>query len=574
MKKIKLILLSTAAILSLSSCNIERMPQGSMSSEEITGDPLESLPVVMKGTYAQMKDWSDAMHRCGEYAGDNIMIRGGSSDAFYEFISYARTPQNYRLTTFWNNSYKVIAQSSNIINMMDEGLSKEVDQEIGESYFLRGLMYFYLVRGYGRPYYDSPATNLGVPIVNGTPKELDNVVLPDRATVKAVYEQAISDLKKSATLMSIDKGPSYASQEAAYAILSRVYLYMSGSWATPNAANAKLSAEYAELVISGAQSSLLDRAEFMKYNTFTPENNKESIFVVKRLASEGMDHYVGIGGMYASVGGQGWGEMYASAKYLDLLNETGRNDWNKGVIVDARANFIKPVYVEGDSLVFRFIAETFNSKGVHVGYNYIQAGTKTVGGTLKAFTVSDKVETEFALTPIDAAQGMYSIVYKDGKTYNGVTDQYIALNAAHPMFYILKASMEGEESHLHSPVVTRLGEVYLNLAEAKAKQGDMTGALTALNVIRERSLPGEGYTSLSPDNYVERIEKERQLELAFQAERSYDVYRNGLSMTRAYPGPHKSLEVIQPNDYRVVYFIPQDAINSYMPNVLTQNPKK
>ena len=33
------------------------------------------------------------------------------------------------------------------------------------------------------------------------------------------------------------------------------------------------------------------------------------------------DHYYGIGGMYANIGGMGLGEMYASAKYIDLLNE-------------------------------------------------------------------------------------------------------------------------------------------------------------------------------------------------------------------------------------------------------------
>ena len=67
----------------------------------------------------------------------------------------------------------------------------------------------------------------------------------------------------------------------------------------------------------------------MKYNQILPENNKESIFVIRRLASEfsGYDHYYGIGGMYANIGGMGWGEMYASAKYLALLDETGRNDF-------------------------------------------------------------------------------------------------------------------------------------------------------------------------------------------------------------------------------------------------------
>ncbi len=99
----------------------------------------------------------------------------------------------------------------------------------------------------------------------------------------------------------------------------------------------------------------------MKYNTLTPENNDESIFVVKRVASEfsGYDHYYGIGGMYANIGGMGWGEMYASAKYIDLLNETGRNDWRPDhyKIVDARAAFIEPTYTDDHKEVFRFIKQ-------------------------------------------------------------------------------------------------------------------------------------------------------------------------------------------------------------------------
>lgn len=52
------------------------------------------------------------------------------------------------------------------------------------------------------------------------------------------------------------------------------------------------------------------------------------------------------------------------------------------------------------------------------------------------------------------------------------------------MFYITKASREGEESHLHSPII-RLGEVYLNKAEAPVKANNYGKALTALNIIRE-----------------------------------------------------------------------------------------
>ena len=567
MKKIFIAILATSALI---ACDIDRLPHGSMDSETISSDPDASLDALLNGTYAQLKAWSDPMHRMGEYAGDNMMIRGSSTDAFYEFISYSRTPNNYRLTQFWDSGYKAIAQASNIIDMIDEGIDAETDSKLGEAYYVRGMMYFHLTRAFGKPYYESPETNLGVPIVNGTPDDVLNLDLPDRATVEESYEQAIRDLQKAEEMLTVNKGAIYASKEAAQAMLSRVYLFMSGTYESPNTQYAQLAVDYASKVINSGKYSLLPREQFMEYNTYVPEANSETIFAIKRVASEfsGNDHYYGVGGMYANLGGMGWGEMYASAKYIDLLNETGRNDWRKDsyYLSDARAAFILPTYATDENTgelteVFRFIKE---ESGV---LNYVQAPISRSGGAITA----TEGEQSYTLSVIDADQETYSIQYKDGKTYEGVIDNFISLNRVYPQFYITKASLEGEESHLHSPVISRLGEVYLNRAEAYAKLGNYSGALEDLNLIRERSIVDGGYTNLDASNASERIDKERQLELAYQAERSYDVFRNGKELTREYPGPHNQSEVIPATDYRVLFYIPQDAINSY-PGTLTQNP--
>ena len=571
MKKI-ISMLIMAIFWTFTGCDIERFPHTDLSADEVKKDPEASLDALLNGAYAQLKKWSDVMHRCGEYAGDNIMIRGTSTDAFYEFISYSRTPNNYRLQSFWDNSYKAIAQTSNILKLVEEGINKDIDNKLGECYFIRGFLYFYLCRAYGRPYYQNPETNLGVPVVNGTPEDILGP-LPDRSSVQKTYEQAISDLNKAATLMTKNNGAVYGSREAAWALLSRIYLYMSGTFDHPNAEYAKLAIEYADKVIQSGVYKMLDRADFMKYNTFTPEQNKETIFAIKRVASEfsGWDHYYGIGGMYANIGGMGWGEMYASAKYIALLDETGRNDWANGKIVDARAAFIEPQYVKDGKKVFRFIKKVYNTQGVHTNYNYVQAEIKNSADN-STLTCVENAEN-YTLTPVDREQGIWSIQYKDGNTYTGVIDPEMKVNRVYPMFYIVKCSREGEDSHLHSPVITRLAEMYLNKAEAAAKLGDYATALAALNIVRERSLPGKGYDVLTAENAEARIEKERTLELAFQAERSYDVYRNGHSLTRHYPGPHNALEEIQPKDYRTVYFIPQNAINAYPEgSKLTQNP--
>lgn len=580
MKKIFSLLLGVSL---LASCDIDRLPYGSMSTPDI--DPENQFTELLNGTYAQLKTWSDPMHRCGEYAGDNICKDKHSTDAFFDFISFNRTPNNGRLQNFWDYGWKAIAQASNVIKMAQEGESQTVDHQLGECYYIRGLCYFYFVRAYGRPYYQAPEKNLGVPIVNGTPEDVNNMFFEDRATVADTYKQVIADLTKAADLMEKGKtdreGPAYASKEAAWALLSRVYLYMSGTYENPNKEYAQLAVDYATKVIDSGKYQLLSHDNFMKYNTFVPENNKESIFVVKRVASEfsGYDHYYGIGGMYCYAGQMGWAEIFASAKYIDLLNETGRNDWRPGHkhLTDARANFIDPQYIQDDdgnyTEVFRFIKNVYNDAGTQTGYAYVQAPiTRQADGTITC----KEGDNSFTLTVVNAQDEQYKVSYTDGKEYTGYIDYKMYDNVGHPQFYILKCSNEGTasgeaESQLYSPLISRLGEIYLNRAEAYAKLGNYPGALSDLNTIRTRSIPNGGYESLDATTARDRIEKERQLELAFQAERSYDVFRNGATLTRHYPGTHDGMLEVPATDYRVTYYIPQSAINAY-PGILTQNP--
>ena len=148
------------------------------------------------------------------------------------------------------------------------------------------------------------------------------------------------------------------------------------------------------------------------------------------------------------------------------------------------------------------------------------------------------------------------------------------------MFYITKCSREdgleshGLESQLHSPIISRLDEMYLNRAEAYVKKGLLEEARADVNMIRERAINAEaGYDQATfAADAANLVDKERQLEMAYQAERSYDVFRNGGTLTRRYPGPHP-IDDVPATDYRVTYYIPQTAINSYPSgSTLTQNP--
>jgi len=556
MKKIFIFIM---AVCTFTACDLERFPYDQYTQEQVEDD----IEILLTGCYSRLKSWSNNMHYVGEFGGDNVMKQATSTDSWFEFISYNHTPTNARMKTFWTDSYKVISQASDIIKLANEGNYGDVDQLTGEAYCLRGMMYFYLCRTFGRPYYQDPETNLGVPIVNGLPADMNNLVLPDRATVKETYEQAIADLEKAESLLPAGRRSIYASKEVAQALLSRLYLYMSGTYENPQTEYADKAIHYADLVINSGNYELLPRENFLKYNELEPDapSQTETIFAVKRVLSEftSSDLFGSIGGMYSTIYGVGWGEVYASGDYLDLLYEVE----NKG---DARWAFIAPEYTSEDQEVFRYIITQQTDKGEITGYTYRQ---DTITGNPGNYSVRiDGVN--YPLTLVKEADRTYSVNYK-GMVYTGHIDQQMAVSNGYPQFFIIKCSMQGGESQLHSPIVIRLAELYLNKAEAYAKKGDYASALQALNRVRGRAITGGEYESLTAENAAERIIKERRLELAFEAHRTVDIYRLGQTLKRPYPGIHSQLLEVPATSNRVIQYIPLDEINAY-PGSLTQNP--
>lgn len=553
----KIAILAMAACL-FAACEIDREPYSAYTEEQVKTD----LDIMLNGCYASLKDWSENMHYVGEFGGDNVMKQQTSSDSWFQFISYMHTTTNDRMKYFWINGYKAISQSSDLIKSFAEGQSEEIDQKIGEAYYLRGMVYFYLVRTFGRPYYQEPTKNLGVPLVNGLPEDMDNLDLPDRATVQETYDQILADLKKGEALMKPGKRQSFASREAAQALLSRVYLYMSGTYENPSTEYADQAIQYADQVINSGNFQLLDRANYMKYNEMAPDatSQTETIFAIKRNASEFStdDYFSRIGGMYSTINGVGWGEVYASAELMDILYEA------KG-FNDARWAFIRPNYVS-DNDAFRFVFKTFNEAGAHTGYRYNQSLVSSKNGSLYV-TINNK---EYPLTLLDEENSSYTIEY-NGEKYHGYIGKEMVLNSGYPQFFIIKCSLQDGETQLHSPIISRLAEMYLNKAEAYVKKKDYANALLMLNTIRERSIVGGGYDSLNEQNAAELVDKERRLEFAFEAHRTPDIYRLGHTLTRRYPGIHNQLLEVKATDPRVIQFIPQEEIDAY-PGTLTQNP--
>lgn len=147
-----------------------------------------------------------------------------------------------------------------------------------------------------------------------------------------------------------------------------------------------------------------------------------------------------------------------------------------------------------------------------------------------------------------------------------------------PVYYINKYNWQEGIANLSSPVILRLAEMYLVRAEANAKLGNDAAAIADVNLIRSRAgLSGNAlYTTGNLKGHATVLEvvlEERRLELAFEAHRPYDLFRNNLPMVRAYPGFHGNNQydlTIQPNDPQVINYIPERE-TGLNPN-LTQNP--
>ena len=95
------------------------------------------------------------------------------------------------------------------------------------------------------------------------------------------------------------------------------------------------------------------------------------------------------------------------------------------------------------------------------------------------------------------------------------------------------AFMHKVPTNASSVILMRLGEIYLLHAEALAMTGDLAGAATYVNKIRERAGLKAIATPTSQEAAIDVILKERRLELAFEGFRFYDLLRHGFERTKA-----------------------------------------
>ncbi|MRG44845.1 RagB/SusD family nutrient uptake outer membrane protein [Chitinophaga sp. SYP-B3965] len=146
--------------------------------------------------------------------------------ALTENIFYSNNVQASNTGAMWTTLYKQIYAA----NLALEGISGSQtlnykDQWLGEAYFLRGLLYFYVASLYG----DAPISTTSFYKTNNA---------LSRSPQNDVYKQVVKDLLEAQKLLSVEyKGANglvatnrgRPNKAAATALLARVYLYL-GEW--------------------------------------------------------------------------------------------------------------------------------------------------------------------------------------------------------------------------------------------------------------------------------------------------------------------------------------------------------
>lgn len=227
----------------------------------------------------------------GSTAGDQLVPVG-------DFDNFTLTPTNKFAESLWSGHYNSIGAANQALAALNTASLSDAEKNklIGEVRFLRGYLYFNLVRMYG-----------GVPLVLRVPRDAADAnadpTFQTRADVADVYQSIKEDLQ-----FAVDNLPlksvaitGHATKGAAQSLLAKVHMYLQ-EWPEVYALT--------EEVISSGQYDLVD--DYATIWRQEGDNSVESIFEIQtgkfNNANLKIDNYTGSQGPRVGSGG-GWDDL-------------------------------------------------------------------------------------------------------------------------------------------------------------------------------------------------------------------------------------------------------------------------
>ena len=313
MKKKIFILMSAIAVLSSCADQLDVKPFNTIDSGTATSTS-KDIEALIVGAYTFLGDGDvlgGNMQRDAELIGDDgELFWDGTFTDPGEIWDKNMLITNGQAEATWLDCYRVINICNTVLANLSVVTADKVDRVEGEAKFIRGVMYFELVKVYGRTWTDgTPATNPGVPVV----LEPSTTALVDRSSVAEVYTQVISDLQDAKTLLPTVNS-FFATTYSASGMLSRVYMMQN------DYANAALEAD---IVIASNEFGLLsDYTDNFNNsaNVFSSRNNNENATTEDVFAIQ-VTSQSGINNMNTFFSTNGRGDIYVEQAHLDLYDQ-------------------------------------------------------------------------------------------------------------------------------------------------------------------------------------------------------------------------------------------------------------
>lgn len=411
-------------------------------------------------------------------------------------------------------------------------------QRMAEARFLRAFAYFNMVKRYG-----------GVPLIT-TVTQLDSpdeLLYPKRNKEEEVYDFIISELdaithELPKTYSSADLGR--PTMYAVFALKSRVAMYAASiaTWGLVQldgivGIDETKAASYWQASFN-ASDSIIKSGVFELYNKYPNDKignfrnlfldetgNKEVIF------SERFDGLSGRGHTYDMINVpksyQIWGGGQKLCVYLEMVESFDNIDGTSGVTdIESKVN----------SGNFYTVEELWGKKDPRFQASIYTHGTSW---TWKTGTFKLDYHDAILVNGVEQTSGSYKGVLARtqsvGRPTNFGTLKYLDEQRA-------VVHERGYSSTDY--IVFRLGEIYLNQAEAAIELGKTSVALDAVNKIRERAgMPT--YASITRD----LVRKERKNELAFEGNRYFDLRRWRIAQTELTRNSHGLRFILDGNSF-------------------------
>lgn len=431
--------------------------------------------------------------------------------------------ENSDVENVWIKGYAALNSINTILSNIDipEWESDSQKNRIkGNALFFRAWWYFYLVQAYGDiPLVTEPVAEAKTDFVRDPASEVIAQIIED-------LTEAVSALPKINEVVyngEIGKG-------AAQHLLANVYLYQE-SWD-------EAEQIATDLIESGDYSLMTERFGIEKNNPGTPwtdlffdgninrwEGNNETVWALQTA-----DHYLTEGhGQYLKCC---WLDNYPKVNGVNYSTEY----WQRGKCIFRPTQYYLDLFEQEDDRGSEYAIKTI---WCYNDASYIQS-QKDAGTPLTQLVDGVEVEVEVGDT----------VVINDETTLNWLFPQPTK-------FMDIMEDRAVNECYSDKDIpFMRLAETYLFRAEARFREGDLSGAADDINVLRRRA---NALEISSSDVDIDLILDERARELMGEVNRRFTLIRTGKLIERNELYNEKSVGNI--SEKHNLYPIPQVEID-------------